>query len=195
MAEAASVLVLGDSLSAAYGIEQKQGWVALLQQRLAAQKEPIEVINASISGETTAGGRARVDALLRRHRPDIVIVELGGNDGLRGLPIATLSANLDYIIKAVKQQDAQVLLLGMRLPPNYGPAYTRQFHETYHTLAKRHRVTLVPFMLEGIIDRQNAFMPDGIHPTAAMQPHILDHVWPALQPLLSVVLSTTTPDA
>lgn len=195
MAEAASVLVLGDSLSAAYGIEQKQGWVALLQQRLAAQKEPIEVINASISGETTAGGRARIDALLRRHRPDIVIVELGGNDGLRGLPVATLSANLDYIIKTAKQRGAQVLLLGMRLPPNYGPAYTRQFHETYRTLAERHRVALVPFMLEGIIDKQNAFQPDGIHPTAAMQTLILDHVWPVLQPLLSAVQSATTPAA
>lgn len=189
------MLVLGDSLSAAYGIEQKQGWVALLQQRLAVQKESIEVINASISGETTAGGRARIDTLLRRHRPDIVIVELGGNDGLRGLPIATLSANLDYIIKAVKQRGAQALLLGMRLPPNYGPAYTRRFHETYLTLAERHRVALVPFMLEGIIDKQNAFQPDGIHPTAAMQTHILDHVWPALQPLLSAVQSATTPAA
>lgn len=195
MAEAASVLVLGDSLSAAYGIEQKQGWVALLQQRLAAQKEPIEVINASISGETTAGGRARIDSLLQRHRPDIVIVELGGNDGLRGLPVATLSANLDYIIKTAKQRGAQVLLLGMRLPPNYGPAYTRQFHETYRTLAERHRVALVPFMLEGIIDKQNAFQPDGIHPTAAMQTLILDHVWPALQPLLTSVQSATTPAA
>src|SRR3569833_1264325 len=160
MAEATSVLVLGDSLSAAYGIQQNQGWVALLQQRLAAQKEPIEVVNASISGETTAGGRARIDDLLKRHRPDIVIVELGGNDGLRGLPIVQMSANLDHIVKTAKKHRAQVLLLGMRLPPNYGPAYTQQFHEVYRTLAERHRIALVPFMLEGIADGRDA----GAHP-------------------------------
>src|SRR3569832_84044 len=184
MAEATSVLVLGDSLSAAYGIQQNQGWVALLQQRLAAQKEPIEVVNASISEETTAGGRARSDDLLQRHRPDIVIVELGGNDGLRGLPIEQMSANLDHIVKTAKKHRAQVLLLGMRLPPNYGPAYTQQFHEVYRTLAERHRIALVPFMLEGIADERDAFQADGIHPTAAMQARILDNVWPALQTLL-----------
>lgn len=182
---ATSVLVLGDSLSAAYGIEQKQGWVSLLRQRLETQADKMDVINASISGETTAGGRARIDDLLKRHNPGIVIVELGGNDGLRGLPVAQMSANLEHIITAAKRSGAKVLLLGMRLPPNYGPAYTQKFHETYLELARRHRIALVPFMLEGIVEERNAFQPDGIHPTAAMQARILDNVWPALQPLLT----------
>lgn len=185
------LLVLGDSLSAAHGIAQNQGWVALLQQRLAAQKQAVQVINASISGETTAGGRARIDELLQRHRPDVVIVELGGNDGLRGLPIAQISDNLDHIIKAAKKQHAQVLLLGMRLPPNYGPAYTREFHDTFRKLAKRRHVALVPFMLEGIIGKEDAFQADGIHPTAAMQTFILGNIWPALQPLLSAAQSAS----
>lgn len=186
-----SVLVLGDSLSAAYGIEQNQGWVSLLQQRLAAQaNDNIEVINASISGETTAGGRARIDDLLKRYRPDVVIVELGGNDGLRGLSIKQMSDNLEHIVTTAKKSGARVLLLGMRLPPNYGPAYTRKFHEVYSQLAGRHRVALVPFMLEGIVEERDAFQPDGIHPTAGMQARILDNVWPALRPLLSMSDST-----
>lgn len=185
-AHAASLLVLGDSLSAAYGIDRDQGWVSLLQRRIETQHEGIEVVNASISGETTAGGRARIDGLVRRHRPDIVIVELGGNDGLRGLAIAQMAANLDHIITTAKAGGARVLLLGMRLPPNYGPTYTREFHETYRRLAERHRIALVPFLLEDIIGERDAFQPDGIHPTAAMQVRILDTVWPALQPLLEI---------
>ena len=187
---ATSVLVLGDSLSAAYGIEQNQGWVSLLQQRLAAQASDIKVINASISGETTAGGRARINDLLKRYHPDVVIVELGGNDGLRGLSIKQMSDNLEHIITSAKKSGARVLLLGMRLPPNYGPAYTRKFHEVYSQLAGRHRVALVPFMLEGIVEERDAFQRDGIHPTAAMQARILDNVWPTLRPLLSMSDST-----
>lgn len=184
---ATTVLVLGDSLSAAYGIAQNQGWVHLLQQRITANGGDARVINASISGETTSGGRTRITGLLKRHRPAIVIVELGGNDGLRGLPVADMAANLNQIIVAVKQHGAKILLLGMRLPPNYGPAYTREFHETYARLAAKHAIPLVPFMLEGLTDDETAFQADRIHPTAAAQARILDNVWPALHPLLNAV--------
>lgn len=182
---AATILVLGDSLSAGYGIEQNLGWVNLLRQRIGAQKIDAEVVNASVSGETTAGGRARITELLHRHRPAVVIVELGGNDGLRGLALSQMAANLDRIITSAQASGARVLLLGMRLPPNYGPSYTQSFYDTYAQLAARHRVALVPFMLDGVVEQRNAFQPDGIHPTAAMQPRILDNVWPALLPLLS----------
>ena len=181
---ATTVLVLGDSLSAAHGIAQNQGWVSLLQQRITAEGNKARVINASISGETTWGGRNRISELLDRHRPGILIVELGGNDGLRGLPIVDIRANLDYIINAAKGQGAKVLLLGMRLPPNYGPAYTRDFQDSYARLAAQHGAALVPFMLEGFAEDNSAFQADGIHPTAAAQTRILDNVWPALQRLL-----------
>ncbi len=180
---ATTILVLGDSLSAAYGIAQNQGWVHLLQQRITADRGDARVINASISGETTSGGRTRITGLLKRHRPAVVIVELGGNDGLRGLPIADMSANLNQIITAIKVHGAKTLLLGMRLPPNYGPAYTREFHETYARLAAEHTIPLVPFMLDGLAD-ETSFQADRIHPTAAAQARILDNVWPTLNTLL-----------
>jgi len=188
---ATTVLVLGDSLSAAYGIAQNQGWVHLLQQRITADGGDARVINVSISGETTSGGRTRITGLLKRHRPAVVIVELGGNDGLRGLPIADMSTNLNQIITAIKVHGAKILLLGMRLPPNYGPAYTREFHETYAQLAAKHTIPLVPFMLEGLAD-ETSFQADRIHPTAAAQARILDNVWPTLTTLLKPTVQPRT---
>jgi acyl-CoA thioesterase-1 len=182
---ATSVLVLGDSLSAAYGLEQKQGWVTLLERRLQQLCAACRVINASISGETTAGGRSRVVALLNRHRPDIIIVELGGNDGLRGLPLTEMYDNLDYIISKAQHRGVKVLLLGMRLPPNYGPAYTRNFQDVYKRLAAKHRVAWVPFLLKGLENERDLFQADGIHPIAEAQEIMLENVWPALQTLLA----------
>lgn len=181
---AETVLVVGDSLSAAHGIEQKQGWVSLLRQRLHETCADCQVINASIGGETTAGGRSRVPALLEREHPDILIVELGGNDGLRGLPIGQMAANLQSIIDAAQARDAKVLLVGMRLPANYGPAYTRKFHDVYLRLAKQRHVALVPFLLAGLEDRRDLFQSDDIHPTAAAQEMLLDNVWPVLRKML-----------
>lgn len=179
-----TLVVLGDSLSAAYGLEQKQGWVTLLEQRLRQRCPECRLINASISGETTAGGRSRIDALLKHHHPDILIVELGGNDGLRGLPIMAITANLDAILTAARRSGARVLLLGMRLPPNYGPRYTRKFQGVYQHLADKHDVTLVPFLLAGLEDDRDMFQADGIHPVAAAQDIILENVWPALEKML-----------
>ena len=181
---ATTVLVLGDSLSAAYGLEQKQGWVSLLEQRLHRQCADCRVINASISGETTAGGRSRIESLLNRHHPDIVIVELGGNDGLRGLSLTEMYANLDTIITAAKRHKAKVLLIGMRLPPNYGPAYTEKFHNVYQRLADKQRVSWVPFLLAGLENNRNLFQADDIHPVAEAQGVMLENVWPQLQALL-----------
>jgi acyl-CoA thioesterase-1 len=181
---ATTVLVLGDSLSAAYGLEQKQGWVTLLEQRLYSQCADCVVINASISGETTAGGRSRIESLLNRHHPDIVIVELGGNDGLRGLPLTEMYANLDAIIAAVKRHKAKVLLIGMRLPPNYGPAYTEKFQNVYQRLADKQHVPWVPFLLAGLENNRNLFQADDIHPVAEAQGVMLENVWPHLQALL-----------
>ena len=182
---ATSVLVLGDSLSAAYGLEQKQGWVTLLEQRLQQQCAACRVINASISGETTAGGRSRIVALLSRHRPDIIIVELGGNDGLRGLPLTEMYDNLDSIISEAKRRGTTVLLLGMRLPPNYGPAYTRNFQNVYQRLAAKHRIAWVPFLLAGLENERDLFQADGIHPIAEAQGVMLENVWSTLQTLLA----------
>ncbi len=179
-----TLLVLGDSLSAAYGMAREEGWVALLEARLARERRPYRVVNASISGETTSGGAARIEALLMRHRPRIVIIELGANDGLRGLDLATTRANLDAMIRRARQHGARVLLIGMRLPPNYGPDYTEKFHRLYGELAQRHRVALVPFLLAPIAGRRDYFQADGLHPTAAAQPLLLDTVWPTLEPLL-----------
>jgi len=178
---ATTVLVLGDSLSAAYGLEQKQGWVTLLEQRCIECR----VINASISGETTAGGRSRIDPLLDRHHPAILVVELGGNDGLRGLPLTEMYDNLDHIVAEARRRSIKVLLLGMRLPPNYGPAYTRDFQNVYQRLAVKHHVAWVPFLLEGLENERGLFQPDGIHPVAEAQEVILENVWPALQILLA----------
>lgn len=178
------ILVLGDSLSAAYGLPREAGWVALLQTRLKAQKFPHRVVNASISGETTAGGRTRLPALLREYRPQVVILALGANDGLRGLSLEQTRDNLDAMIRSAKASGARVLLIGMRLPPNYGPAYTERFHALYGMLARRHHLAFVPFLLERIATERAWFQADGLHPTAQAQPLLLDTVWPALEPLL-----------
>ncbi|HJX57326.1 MAG TPA: arylesterase [Thiobacillus sp.] len=188
-APAPSILVVGDSLSAGYGIEMRNGWVTLLQQRLIKKGYPHAVVNASISGDTTAGGRARLPAALDRHRPRIVILELGGNDGLRGLSLRETRANLDAMIQAAQSAGAQVLLVGIHLPPNYGPEFTRQFHAIYSELARAHDTALVPFLLEGVALAPGLMQPDGIHPRAAAQPRLLDNVWPHLEPLLKPAVS------
>lgn len=179
-----TILVFGDSLSAAYGMAAESGWVSLLQGRLARNHPGWRVANASISGETTAGGLARIQASLANHRPAIVIVELGANDGLRGLPLEATRDNLDGIVRAARDSGAKVLLAGMRLPPNYGRDYTERFAAIYPALAKKHRTALLPFLLEGFAHRRDSFQPDNFHPTAAVQPLILENVWKLLEPLL-----------
>jgi acyl-CoA thioesterase I len=181
---APTILVLGDSLSAAYGFRADQGWVALLQARLRQKGYVHRVVNASSSGDTTGGGLARLPRALATHRPSIVIVELGGNDGLRGLPIADIRRNLDAILQLSHEAGAGILLVGMRVPPNYGGAYARQFDDLFPELARRHRVARVPFLLEDIALDEAMMQADGIHPTAAAQPKLLAQVWPHLEPLL-----------
>ena len=181
----ATVLVMGDSLSAGYGMPAAQGWVALLDERLEKQDPGWEVVNASISGETTAGGRARIVGALARHRPRVVVVALGANDGLRGLPTAQAAANLAYMIGAAHGAGAKVLLVGMQMPPNYGPAYTRRFSAVFRELAESEDLPLVPFLMDGFADRPELFLADGIHPTAEAQALILDTVWAKLQPMLT----------
>lgn len=183
-AEEATVLVLGDSLSSAFGIEEKQGWVSLLQTRLNQEKLTYKVINASISGETTAGGVSRLPKLLKLHQPGVVVLALGANDGLRGLSLNTMRSNLSRMIEEAKSHNAAVLLVGMQLPPNYGPAYIRLFQDTYITLAKEHEIPHVPFLLEGIGENKELFQQDGLHPTAKAQTRILDNVWPEFKKLL-----------
>ena len=181
------VLVVGDSLSAEYGLVRGQGWVALLEQRLKSLRSRLQVVNASISGDTTSGGRSRLPTLLRTHKPSVVVIELGGNDALRGLPLDVSRANLQAMIEASQQAGAKVLLVGMEMPPNYGARYAEQFRQLYVDLARQKRVPLVPFFLKGIADRTDAmdfFQADRIHPNEAAQPKMLDNVWPALQPLL-----------
>ncbi len=177
------ILVFGDSLSAGYGIAVAQSWPALLQERLRAEKFPQRVINASISGETSAGGRSRLPEALRQHRPRLVILALGANDGLRGLPLVQLRDNLEAMVRAAKGAGAKVLLVGMRLPPNYGP-YANQFNALFAAVAKQEKTALLPFLLEPIALDDAAYQPDRLHPTAAAQPRILAHVWTALRPLL-----------
>ena len=174
-------LVVGDSISAAFGLDTTQGWVALLQKRLDQQGKSIRVVNASISGDTSAGGLARLPVLLAEHRPALVMIELGGNDGLRGTPLAQLQQNLADMIAASKSSGAQVLLLGMRLPPNYGKRYTEGFAGVYEQLAATHQVPLLPFFLEGVGGVPGLMQTDGIHPTAAAQPRLLDNIWPLLE--------------
>ncbi|GMQ75618.1 MAG: arylesterase [Gammaproteobacteria bacterium] len=183
-AQGGVILVLGDSLSSAYGIDVDSGWVQLLQKRLQERQAGYRVVNASISGDTTSGGAARLPRALAKHRPEIVIVELGGNDGLRGLPLSVTRANLERIIVDSQTAGARVLLLGMRLPPNYGPAYTNAFHAIYQELADRYDAARVPFLLEGIGGVDELMQADGIHPRAEAQPLMLDNVWPYLKPLL-----------
>lgn len=179
-----TILVVGDSLSAAYGIEQSAGWVNLLQSRLTARHYPHQVVNASISGDTTSGALARLTRALNTARPGIVIIELGGNDGLRGLPLAKMRSNLAALIEQCLERNAQVLLIGMRLPPNYGPSYTKRFHEVYTGLAKKYGVPLLPFLLEGVAGDTNLMQADGVHPRAIAQTRVLNNVWDALQPML-----------
>jgi acyl-CoA thioesterase-1 len=181
---AGTILVYGDSLSAAYGIGQKEGWASLLEERLRQRKLDYTVANASISGETTSGGAARIDAALERFKPEVVIVALGANDGLRGLPIAEMKANLDRIANASRARRARVLVVGMRMPPNYGTKYTQAFHEAFADVARQHRAAYVPFLLEGVADKRDLFLPDQIHPSAQAQPILLDTVWRGLEPLL-----------
>lgn len=178
------VLVYGDSLSAAYGIAQSRGWVALLGERLKREQPDYIVVNESISGETSAGGLTRMKAALARHKPAIVVLELGANDGLRGLAILQMKQNLTAMIEQSQKAGARVLLLGMKLPPNYGPDYTQDFEAAFGELARRHRTALVPFLLEDITEQADMFQPDRIHPTETAQPLMLDRVWKALRPLL-----------
>jgi len=180
----AVLLVVGDSISAAYGLPKGTGWVDLLAARIDVEHFPHRVVNASISGDTTAGGRARLPALLSQHKPAIVIIELGGNDGLRGGSVKAAKENLDAMVGAVERAGARPVLVGMRLPPNYGPAYTREFDAIYGEVAKAHRAALVPFLFEGFSESNELFQPDRIHPTVAAQAKLLDNVWPVLAPLL-----------
>jgi len=183
-ADSPSILIYGDSLSAAYGIPREQGWVALLQQRLKDEKLDYQVINTSISGETTTGGASRIATTLKNHRPDLILVELGANDGLRGLPLNEMQSNLQKIIEASLQAKAQVVLIGMMIPPNYGPRYAREFNETYTNLAKRYQLTLVPFLLADVAGKIELTLDDGLHPTAQAQPAVLENVWKVLKPAL-----------
>ncbi|WP_339899432.1 arylesterase [uncultured Gilvimarinus sp.] len=185
-AKPATIVVLGDSLSAGYGMDLKQGWVQLLRERLAQQDHAsrYQVINASVSGETTQGGLSRLDALLKTHQPEIIIVELGGNDGLRGQPIKLMRQNLTDIIKKAQAASATVLLVGMQIPPNYGARYTQLFAKVYPELAEQFNVPLVPFLLEGIALEPELMQNDGIHANTDAQATLLDNVWPFLQPLL-----------
>ncbi len=179
-----TVLVLGDSLSAEYGLARGTGWVALLQARLQTEKVDAVLQNASISGETTSGGLTRLPQLLQRH-PSVVVIELGANDGLRGLPLDATESNVKTMIVEAQKAKAKVLLIGMQLPPNYGPNYTKSFAAMYGKLAKDNKVALAPFLLAGLEDKPQLFQGDHLHPVAAAQPLLLQNVWPQLKPLLT----------
>lgn len=176
---------MGDSISAAYGIQRDAGWVTLLQERLEQRAYGIRVVNASISGETTGGGLSRLPKALEVHAPDIVIIELGGNDALRGYPIDAIHANLERMIELTSASGALVMLMGMNIPPNYGPRYTQAFHNIYHELARSESVALVPFLLEGVALEPELMQRDLIHPTVDAQPKLLDNVWPVLTDVLA----------
>lgn len=179
-----TLLVLGDSISAEYGLPRDSGWVSLLQSRLSDDKLPVSVVNASISGETTAGGLTRLPGLLQQHKPAVLIIELGGNDGLRGLSLAATQSNLREMIKSADRIGARVLLLGMRVPPNYGPDYSKRFAAMYQGLARERNVKLVPFLFAGLEDTERFFQQDRIHPNQRAQTVMLDNVWPSLRSLL-----------
>lgn len=180
--KAPTLLVFGDSLSAAYGMPAERGWVALLGPRMA--ERGWNLVNASMSGETTAGGRARLDAALDQHAPALVLIELGANDALRGLPIALMQANLDHMVAASKQANAEVLLVGMRIPPNYGPDYAAAFEQAFRQVSQKHGVPLLPFLLEPIALDREAFQDDQLHPTTAAQPILAEYVWKQIEPLI-----------
>lgn len=183
-AEPPTILVFGDSLSAAYGINVNRGWVALLRERLAQAGYPHRVINASISGETTGGGLMRLPATLKEHHPQIVLLELGGNDGLRAQPVKQMQSNLETMVRLCKAQSAKPVLFEMRIPANYGATYSDGFHAVFGNVARTAKLPLVPFWLGAFATDPKAFQEDGIHPTEAMQPKLLDAVWPTLKPLL-----------
>jgi acyl-CoA thioesterase-1 len=185
LAAAATIMVFGDSLSSAYGIERDRGWATLLQQRLDGKRPDYKIVNASISGETTAGGRSRIAGALATHRPAIVVIALGANDGLRGLSLDAMRANLEAMVRSSRKSGAKVLLVGMRMPPNFGSAYAEKFQAVYREIAARERIAWVPFLLEGFAEKPDFFQADGIHPTAAAQPLMLENLWKGLQPLLS----------
>jgi len=183
-APARIILVVGDSLSAAYGIPVEHGWVSLLQERLDNRRYPYRIVNASISGDTTANARARLTQALASHEPAVVLLELGGNDGLRGLSLAAMKSNLATMISSAQEAGAQVMLIGVQLPPNYGPRFTGRFQAIYHELARERDIVLLPSLVDGIGTEQNLMQPDGIHPNASAQPLIVDRVWKELVPLL-----------
>lgn len=182
-----TILVLGDSLSAEYGLVRGEGWVTLLQKKLEAEKIVAPIVNASISGETTSGGKARLPALLAKHQPAIVIIELGANDALRGLSLTATQENLRSMIQSAKGAKAKVLLVGMQIPPNYGGDYTKQFAALFPKLAKENKTALVPFMLQGVAEKPELFQADRIHPSAAAHPRILNNIWPQLKPLINTL--------
>lgn len=183
-AAAATILVFGDSLSSAYGIERSRGWATLMQQRLDEKRFNYKIVNSSISGETTAGGASRLAGALATHRPAIVIIALGANDGLRGLSLDAMRVNLETMVRSSRKSGARVLLVGMRLPPNFGPEYTEKFQQVYRDIAARERVPSVPFLLEGFAEKPEFFQPDGIHPSVPAQALVLENVWRGLVPLL-----------
>jgi|TARA_S200000501_G_scaffold374502_1_gene424226 acyl-CoA thioesterase-1 len=179
-----TVLVFGDSLSASYGIEEEQGWVNLLSEKLRQAQSPYSVINASVSGETSTGGLSRLPAALAEFQPSVVILELGGNDGLRGLPLATLQSNLEEMVSLSQRAGAKVLLAGIQIPPNYGPRYTEPFYALFGDIAESEQLPFVPFLIDGIPQQPELMQNDGIHPRAEAQHMILDNVWPVLAPML-----------
>jgi acyl-CoA thioesterase-1 len=179
-----TVLVLGDSLSAEYGLARGTGWVALLDQKLKAQKIDAAIVNASISGETTSGGLTRLPSLLTQHKPEVVVIELGANDGLRGLPVAAAEANLRSMVSLAQKNKARVMLVGMRMPPNYGRAYTDKFFGMYKEVSTELKAPLVPFMLEGVAQEPRMFQADGLHPLATAHPTILANIWPTFSALI-----------
>lgn len=185
MAENSKILIYGDSLSAAYGLKQQEGWPVLLQNKLSSQHYQYSVINASVSGETSSSGLSRLSDTLAKFKPKIIILELGANDGLRGLSIKEMTANLDAMINESKKANAKVLLVGMKIPPNYGAKYTESFSQTYAQLSEKHQLTLVPFMLENIAAKPGLIQDDGLHPNALGQPMILENVWPKLHLMLN----------
>ena len=182
--EARTILVVGDSISAAYGIQREQGWVALLEERVATLAVPHQVVNASISGDTTGGALARLPRALEIHKPDVVVIEVGGNDALRGYPINRIEHNLDAMVTLAKDAGADVVLLGMEIPPNYGARYTQAFRNVFSEVAARADAPLVPFLLDGVATDAKLMQADGIHPTAAAQQRLLENVWPTLKSLL-----------
>lgn len=184
IAFAATIVVFGDSLSAGYGLPQDRAWPSLLEKRLRDDRLPHRVVNASISGETTSGGLSRIEGVLKTHRPDIIIIELGANDGLRGQSLELMRRNLETMVEASRRAKATVLLVGMRLPPNYGTAYTQKFHQTFADVARSKGTALVPFLLEGFADNGDYFQSDRVHPTLEAQALMLENVWQGLKPLL-----------